>query len=972
MALWDDYARIHSALTLIALFILGASDIHSETVVFEHAGSVGGMAADIVTCAAKDLSGNVYLAGYFYETTDLDPGPGIAQFTTIGGYDIFILKLDPYGDFVWAKSIGGVYGDFPEGIVTDQEGSLLVTGAYSHVVDFDPGPGTFLLGNPNLDSGDIFLLKLSSSGDFLWAESFGGPTGDHARAIGLDASENILVAGTFTSTADFDPSPDTANLTSPNNDTIFILKLNPEGNYIWARAAGGASANGDYVHDARVGPNGEICVTGYFGGQGDFDPGQGEYYMTPAGNIDMFLLMLDQNGDFLWARGISGADVETGHSVAVAPSGDVYATGYFSGTADFDPGPSTRYITANDVGALSTAFVLKLDSIGNYLWANKIEGTGSAIGEAIAIDASGSEYVTGRFWGDGDFDPGSGTVKLTSLEPDTSDVFALKLDADGDFIWATSFGGMKNDWGNAILPEENANVFVAGCFDSDVDFNPGAGIAALTSMGSWDVFGVSLWQAPVAVTDIVLLDDSPSNNDDVLFLVNFDASVSGVGLDDFNLSTTGEISGSSLSSVAGLDSVYVVKAKTGIGDGTLRLDLLDNDSIATTDSSLPLGGLGEHNGDFLDGEHYVIDKTPPNIAFSSNAPYFVNQPFYVYAKISEPNTDFSFEHISTTNAIWSEFSGVGTDFGFVVNPVDQGTFSVRVGGGAFFDLADNHNTASNVLEGVYDTISPTVLLASDTSSTVSNEIVITASLSEDNISFRKSHLTPTNASVRSFAGEGREYVFFLTPLTEGQFSVVSTSGSFSDAAGNISLDSNRIDRWFVAARTTVITPNGGEEWAQGSVREITWISSGGEASHVSIELYRDSTLVKTIDSAAPNTGHYQWVISVDEPLGTNYRIRVTPTTKPSFGDSSDSTFSTIEASGGSCPAAKVFSDNPSSLKALRDFRDGYLSKTALGNIAIRSYYTIAPTISGAVENSSAAAFMFRTLAMPFVAVGSRM
>ncbi|MEX2323550.1 MAG: SBBP repeat-containing protein [Acidimicrobiia bacterium] len=127
-------------------------------------------------------------------------------------------------------------------------------------------------------------------------------------------------------------------------------------------------------------------------------------------------------GDLVWADQLGGGSDDYGRGVAVDGSGNVYTTGYFFGTADFDPGAGTLNLTSAGSGDV---FVSKLDSAGNLVWARQLGGGLDDIGQGVAVDGSGNVYTTGHFSGTADFDPGAGTLNLTSAG--ASDVFVVKL-----------------------------------------------------------------------------------------------------------------------------------------------------------------------------------------------------------------------------------------------------------------------------------------------------------------------------------------------------------------------------------------------------------------------------------------------------------------------------------------------------------------------------------------------------------------
>jgi hypothetical protein len=136
---------------------------------------------------------------------------------------------------------------------------------------------------------------------------------------------------------------------------------------------------------------------------------------------------------------------------------------------------------------------------------------------------------------------------------------------------------------------------------------PGAGNGNFTTGEAYTINKIV--SNPPVVTAVILTSSNPTTADVVSFSVSFSEAVFGVDATDFFPSTTGNISGASITGVSGSGAVYSVTVATGNGDGSLRLDVLDDDSIVGT-SGLPLGGAGTGNGNFIAGEAYTINKVP--------------------------------------------------------------------------------------------------------------------------------------------------------------------------------------------------------------------------------------------------------------------------------------------------------------------------------------------------------------------------
>jgi hypothetical protein len=179
-----------------------------------------------------------------------------------------------------------------------------------------------------------------------------------------------------------------------------------------------------------------------------------------------------------WAKQQGGTGAEVGAAITTDAAGNVYTTGVFSGTADLDPGSGTFNVSA--VGA-GDVYISKLDANGNFIWGKAIGGTSQENSFGITADASGDVIVCGTYGGTVDFDPGAGIFNLTTAA--ASDGFVLKLDASGNFAWATSIGSTSNEGVNAVSTDGAGNVYAVGYFTDTIDFDPGSGIHNMTAVG---------------------------------------------------------------------------------------------------------------------------------------------------------------------------------------------------------------------------------------------------------------------------------------------------------------------------------------------------------------------------------------------------------------------------------------------------------------------------------------------------------
>lgn len=383
----------------------------------------GSTGSDKGNSIAVDASGNVYATGWFNGTVDFDPSTSATfNLTSAGGTDGFIVKLDATGTFVWAKQIGSTGGDNGRGITVDALGNSYTTGNFSGTVDFDPSAATFTI--TSAGSGDAFVSKLDASGNLVWAKTLGGTTDDVGFSIDLDASGNVFVNGQFTGTADMDPSASVANLVSGGATDLFVCKLDAAGNYIWAKDVMSSPAD-DWATAIKVNA-GNVYVTGQFSGTADADPSATTFTLTSNGNYDAFISKIDATGNLVWAKSFGGTSDDNGRAVAVDGTGNVYVTGGFQNTADFDPAAATTYTLASS--GSSDIFILNLDASGNYVWAGQIGGTGYDDGFYISSDATGNLALTGTFKTSPDFNPSTSPTRVNTVtSAGNNDAFSMKL-----------------------------------------------------------------------------------------------------------------------------------------------------------------------------------------------------------------------------------------------------------------------------------------------------------------------------------------------------------------------------------------------------------------------------------------------------------------------------------------------------------------------------------------------------------------
>jgi len=278
---------------------------------------IAGTDNNYVQAIKVDLNDDLLVCGYYYETIDLNPGPGTdTHVANPNQEDMFIVKLDTDGLYLWGKNFSSGSTEISNSIEVDLNNDYYFGGYFSGSLDFDPGPGNTTL-NPLNQVTDAFLLKLNSDGIFQWVKQIQGTSDGEIFSIALDNQGDVIIAGVFSQTADFNPGPPVENITSIGGRDIFFQKLSPDGSYHWTLTLGGF--DDDYINSIAV-RNGDIHATGVFRSTADFNPGPAEANKTSNGLDDIFVLKLGECTLSTLTLNQSNLPDLTGECLVAAPS----------------------------------------------------------------------------------------------------------------------------------------------------------------------------------------------------------------------------------------------------------------------------------------------------------------------------------------------------------------------------------------------------------------------------------------------------------------------------------------------------------------------------------------------------------------------------------------------------------------------------------------------------------------------------
>lgn len=326
-------------------------------------------------------------------------------------------------------------------------------------------------------------IAFSQAPSWAWINHIGGANMGTNHSIATDPFGNVIVSGTF-NLPNMIFGTDTLLNSDFSHKEIYIVKYDASGNIIWAKSAGGS--NDDRPFSICCDPSGNIFIGGYFTGSITFDS------ITLGGtafSADMFVAKYDFNGNILWARKATGSGDDEVKSIVADNAGNVYATGYFSGSS-----LSLGSVTLTNSGVSSDIAIIKYDPFGNLIWAKNPSGNKADKAFGITLDNSGNLYITGAFTS---IPLNFGSTSISNSVIGYDEIFIAKLDSAGNALWAKSAVGSNHDDGYCVATDRMNNVYIGGYFKSlSITFDtltlPGYGDRNLFLV-KYDSAGNALW-----------------------------------------------------------------------------------------------------------------------------------------------------------------------------------------------------------------------------------------------------------------------------------------------------------------------------------------------------------------------------------------------------------------------------------------------------------------------------------------------
>jgi hypothetical protein len=458
----------------------------------------GGGERDEGRSVALDVTGGVLVAGGFRGTIDFGAGP----LASAGDEDAVIVKLDRAGVVAWSRRFGGPGSDVANGVASDGQGNVALAGAFTGSVDF--------VGGALVSAGqrDLFVARLSPAGAPLWSKRGGGPGDDFALAIVAASGGALYVTGAFQGTAELG-GPAITSKDSAHD--AFVLSLAGDGSHVWSKPFGGSGRDGGNAIALRSGqplvaglfeaqvPNGNfgaqpqarnesdafIALHDLMGRPTDVDVVSGplgshrgiSIAAQPQGQVtvaaalgrgvdvgsgplaDTHVALLDLGGEGMQrsAKVVGDAPRVYVHRVRHDQAGNLFVSGVFAGTLDFNVGAAPLTSTGEH-----DLFVAKLTA-GRAIWVRGIGGSKLEASNDLALDREGNVFVTGHFSGTSAF--GGNPAPPRGFR----DGFVIKLSDAGLPLWSKRFSAPDQVEGMALAVFGDGSVAVGGAFKREVD-----------------------------------------------------------------------------------------------------------------------------------------------------------------------------------------------------------------------------------------------------------------------------------------------------------------------------------------------------------------------------------------------------------------------------------------------------------------------------------------------------------------------
>ncbi|MCF8231422.1 MAG: T9SS type A sorting domain-containing protein [Bacteroidales bacterium] len=450
--------------------------------------AIGGQEGEYFYESTMDKNNNIYITGEFHDTMDVNPNDNYDSLVPDYKYDAYTVKIDSSGELRHSHIIGGQGQETVSIISTDDSLNYYIAGTFTKDIDVAPGDDTLVFNTPT--TGDIYFLKMNASDELVWAyHMITNSDEDVIEDIVVDSEGNIYCTGRFSGTMDFYPEDSVYELSSNGYGDIFIMKLSPMGDLLWAHNIGGIYD--DTGKKLLISENGNLFISGSYKGDVDFNPGDEQEIMTSEGVKDVFLLNLTSEGTFQWAKSIGGIADDYIRKMVFDHNNNLLLGGGFRGETDLNPDPNEEYIA--DGGTWNDLFIVKLSRDGDFQWANTLGDEESVYLQSLNVDSANNVYYSVNFDEPLDIIPDQDSTEI--VHPEGSDDFLIgKLNTDGQYLASIVTGSEYYEYARNTFLDDHANIYTIGLFRDNPEYSLNQTHAEISSKGKRDIFIQKLFQ----------------------------------------------------------------------------------------------------------------------------------------------------------------------------------------------------------------------------------------------------------------------------------------------------------------------------------------------------------------------------------------------------------------------------------------------------------------------------------------------
>ncbi|MDI1476617.1 hypothetical protein [Polyangium sp. y55x31] len=416
------------------------------------------------------LVGN-YEGGFSFNGTD--------ELPHAGNGDIYLAKFDAMGGFQWSVRSGDFQPQFVNAVAVGPDRNIFLAGSFEGELELPNGVKLPSTGGQS----DVFVVRLNPEGAPVWAKGFGDGVQQPklATTIAVDSKGDTIIAGYFEGSLEFAPGQ---LINAMGGRDVFLAKLDKDGNPLWSKRLGNGNPGGSPNHLlCRVVLDHQDNIVLETAFSGNMSLGAPLSDEASPGSRAMLLAKFDTNGAPLWQKVFGAANTEQrSRALAIDSQNNILLTGEMAGTISF--GGEQLSTPANGDPDL---FVAKFAPDGAHLWSFRAGSIGPQEGKAIGVDADDNVIVTGSYTGVLQF-TGDDALVNSGIGTGDYDLFALKLDPNGKYIWAKRFGDGPRQVTEGMAVDSKGNTIFVGSFDGKITF----GSTELKSTGYDDIFLMKL------------------------------------------------------------------------------------------------------------------------------------------------------------------------------------------------------------------------------------------------------------------------------------------------------------------------------------------------------------------------------------------------------------------------------------------------------------------------------------------------